>query len=113
MMLRILLAMTFAVAVWSVPASRAEVLQIPAEFWAPARHGDAVTQLPGLAGQVLQLRQGKSVLVIRHGGGEENVARATELAAWLTALGVSSAQLRIELGATDTSRLDTELEQGR
>lgn len=105
--------MTLVVAGLHASASQAEVLRIPAAFWVQPRHGETVIKLAGLSEQVLLLGQRESTLVIRHGGGEDNVLRATELAAWMTALGVSSAQIRIELGAADASQLELELEQGR
>ncbi len=94
--------MAFVVGVWWLvnppPVAAAETL-FRAD-WPAVNSGAAVTRIPALQRVMRKferLREG--VIVIRHPGGDHGAAWAEELRDWLVALGVASAQIRLEPGS--------------
>lgn len=70
--------------------------EVPGEFWETPRSAQLVLEQPALRRAVAAcLARPDGVLVLHHGGGEENLLRVEELRGWLAALAVDAG--RVEL----------------
>jgi hypothetical protein len=87
--------------VMAIPAFAADTpMHITAAEWAQPRSGEVLLRHPALtqAVQGLQANAG-AMLEIRYPGGDSGTLWARELQAWLVALGVESARIRLVPGS--------------
>ena len=84
-----------------VPLHAAEMPgHITASEWAQPRSGEALLRHPALVQAVQGLQaDDRAVLEIRYPGGDSGSLWARELQAWLVALGVESARIRLLPGS--------------
>jgi len=87
----------------------AEPLLIDAELWSTPRTAERIIALDGLAERVLKMAADEQ-LVIDHPAGEEGVLWAQELRGWLVALGVSSAQIKLQVSEVSRDSLQLSIE---
>ena len=74
---------------------------VTADEWARPRTGEVLTGLPGVKQAVHELMDNPdAVLQIRYPGGDEGTLWASELMAWLTALGVGSERIETLPGSS-------------
>ena len=74
---------------------------ITADEWARPRTGEMLTELPGVKQAVHALVENSdAVLQIRYPGGDEGILWASELMAWLTALGVGAERMETLPGSS-------------
>lgn len=79
---------------------------ITAAEWAQPRSGEALLRHPALRQAVTQLQaSGTALLEIRYPGGDSGSLWARELQAWLVALGVESARIRLVPGSVAADQL--------
>ena len=91
-MRRLLLASSFLI----VSTVFAEPLALTPADWARPRTGEALVRQPVLSELLKSFeREPDNVIVIAHATGEAGQLWAEELRAWLVALGVSSARIRL------------------
>ena len=98
------------VALLSLPVfSLAESVTITAEQWARPRSGTYVTGLKSLQEQLAAFdRSTDKRLIIHYPGDEKGMLWAEELRAWLVALGVPSARIKLksDFGQIDIIRVE-------
>lgn len=100
-----IVAMVLLVTALPLPAADAP-LHITAFEWAQPRSGDALLRHPALVEVVRQLQENKvALLEIRYPGGDSGSLWARELQAWLVALGVESARIRLVPGSDAADQL--------
>ncbi len=93
---------------WFLDAGAAQV--ITAADWARPRSGDALVAEPALAASVdALLATPDSILLIRHPGGDEGALWASELEAWLVALGIASDRIERVPGSRSGDQLELEV----
>ena len=96
-----------SIALWAlaVPAAQAaNGLTVPGELWDRPRTASLVAAQPTIKQSVAEyLAQPAAQLLIHHGLGQEASLQAEELRAWLMALAVDSARIRLvgDLKPTD------------
>lgn len=85
----------------AIPAFAADApMHITAAEWAQPRSGEALLRHPALIQAVQGLQvNAAAVLEIRYPGGDNGSLWARELQAWLVALGVESARIRLVPGS--------------
>lgn len=81
-------------------------LRITAFEWAQPRSGEVLLRHPALVEAMRLLQVNESALLeIRYPGGDSGSLWARELQAWLVALGVESARIRLVPGSTAADQL--------
>lgn len=79
---------------------------ITAAEWAQPRSGEALLRHPALLHAVQQLQENdRALLEVRYPGGDSGSLWARELQAWLVALGVESARIRLVPGSESADQL--------
>ena len=79
---------------------------VTAAEWAQPRSGESLLRHPALMQAVERLQaNGNGVLEIRYPGGDSGSLWARELQAWLVALGVESARIRLVPGSEAADQL--------
>lgn len=96
----LLLAATAAVA--------SEPLFVTAVEWAQPRTGPALMQHPALARAMRELQPGQSLQLL-YPGGDEGSLWASELQAWLVALGLSSQRIELLPGSPREDAIELRL----
>jgi len=80
----------------SAGAHAGDVFTVPPELWDRPRSARAVQQQPAVRQALAQfLAEPGSRLVVHHGYGQEPLAQAEELRAWLMALAVDGARVSL------------------
>ena len=92
----------------------AEPYQIPAEFWAAPRSGQAVLSLEPLREMVQRhLANPSSMLRLNHGPSEEAQANAGELRSWLIALGIDANHIVVATSPSPNQSISVELVESK
>jgi hypothetical protein len=88
----------FCLLLAATAAAAAEPLYVTAVEWAQPRTGAALMQHPALARAMHELQPGQSLQLL-YPGGDEGSLWASELQAWLVALGLSSQRIELLPGS--------------
>jgi hypothetical protein len=86
----------YALLLLTTPPVCAESFVLTPDEWSRPRSGESIVQQPVLSAlrQAFE-READSVIVIAHATGEAGQLWAEEVRAWLVALGISSARIRL------------------
>lgn len=80
------------------------------EQWSPPRSGEMVSRLSAIRQPLQVIAQEPSQrLLVRYPGGDSGVLWAHELRAWLIALGLESARIELQSGASRADTIDLSL----
>lgn len=90
---------------YGAAAGAAEPLVVTAVEWAQPRNGLTLTRYPALHQAVSELQQGQR-LQLRYPGGDEGSLWASELQAWLVALGLSSDRIELLPGSARADAIE-------
>ncbi len=84
-----------------------QVFTLDIDEWARPRNGEAIVQFSAL-NQLMTIwsQQEKAVIEIRYPGGDEGSLWAGELADWLIALGIPSAQIKTVSGSASIDKIE-------
>lgn len=111
-MMKILVPLLLLI-VMAMPVAAADTpMTITASEWAQPRSGETLLRHPALSHAVQQLQaNGNAVLEIHYPGGDSGSLWARELQAWLVALGVESARIRLVPGSDAPDQLQLRIRQ--
>ena len=104
-------AVLLTILVGTVLPVYADSVEITADQWARPRSGERIVEFDALRNVIDYLdRYPKSVVTIRHAGGDEGLLWAEELRGWFVALGVDGNRIVLRTGLQQPDRivLDTE-----
>lgn len=94
----------------SAHAEVSQVIELSAETWARPHTGASLATMPALQQVVMALdAAGANRLRVRYPGGEEGSLWASELQAWLVALGVSGQRIELVPGGVSAAGLRLEI----
>lgn len=86
------------------------IYHLTTEQWAVPRSVNSILRMSSVSSalQLIHSNAGSS-LHIYHPGGDEGILWASELRGWLISLGLSSTNIKLIPGSSDTSKLDLEV----
>jgi len=84
---------------WNALASASQTVELGTDIWRASSAASALVSHEPVQRLVRAMESANGVLVIRHASGEDDRARADALRAALVALGIPSAQIRLEPAA--------------